>query len=196
MTRDFCKKLRRILEEGAIEVKMLKIYVDDGRLVVKYVEKGAVYNPTKKKIEYTVEQEEEDTRKEMEGETVEQRTKRLLLTVMNDLNEDLKWTVELEEDFIKEDTGTPGMKGEKKGIPTLDFEMYWEEREERFKYRYFEKVMRNPVVIQKRSAMDRAQKLGILSQELIRRLSNISSGEGETEEQIRVVEGYTKQLKQ
>ena len=56
--------------------------------------------------------------------------------------------------------------------------------------------MRNPIVIQKRSAMDRAQKYGILSQELIRRLSNISGGEGEEEEQVRVIEGYTRQLKQ
>ena len=52
------------------------------------------------------------------------------------------------------------------------------------------------MVIQARSVMERAQKFGILSQELIRRLSNISEGKGETEEQIKVVEGYTKQLKQ
>ena len=57
--------------------------------------------------------------------------------------------------------------------------------------------MRNPIVIQQRSAMDKKQKYGILSQELVRRLSNISEGgEGEQEEKLRVVEAYTRQLKQ
>ena len=43
---------------------MLKIYVDDGRLIVCYVAKGAVYNKGSGKIEYTVEQEREDTERE------------------------------------------------------------------------------------------------------------------------------------
>ena len=102
----------------------------------------------------------------------------------------------MEEDFgVKEKDYTGVEGGIKRGIPTLDFEVYWDEWEERFKYRYFEKEMRNPIVIQKRSAMDRRQKYGILSQELIRRLGNISEGKGEQEEHISVVEGYTRQLK-
>ena len=36
ITRDFCMKLKRILIKGGIDVKMLKIYVDDGRLVVMF----------------------------------------------------------------------------------------------------------------------------------------------------------------
>ena len=57
--------------------------------------------------------------------------------------------------------------------------------------------MRNPVVIQRRSAMNKNQKYGILSQELIRRLSNISEGgEEEQREKQLVVESYTRQLKQ
>ena len=44
---------------------------------------------------------------------------------------------------------------------------------------------------------DKNQKYGILSQELIRRLSNISEGgEEEKEEKMTVVEMYTRQLKQ
>ena len=195
VTRDFCQKLKRVLEEGGIEVKMLKMYVDDGRLVLTYVEKGAIYNPMSKKIEYTEDQKKIDTDKEREGETVDQRIKRLIIPIMNDINKDLEWTVELEEDF-KDDILEGREKGVKRGIPTLDFEVYWEDKEDRFNYRYFEKKMRNPVVIQKRSAMDRTQKIGILSQELIRRLNNVSEGRKETEERRAVVEGYTKQLKQ
>ena len=195
ITRDVCQKLRRVLEEGGIEVKMLKMYVDDGRLVVKYVEKGAIYNPILKKIEYTEEQKKVDTEREKEGETVDHRIKRLIIPIMNDINKDLEWTVELEEDF-KDDVIEGRENDVKRGIPTLDFEVYWDNRENKFSYRYYEKKMRNPVVIQKRSAMDRSQKIGILSQELIRRLSNVSEGREETEEKIAVVEGYTKQLKQ
>ena len=96
---------------------------------------------------------------------------------MNDINVDLEWTVELEEDFESKEKGEENRK-ERRGIPTLDFEVYWEGKENRFKYRYYEKEMRNPVVIQRRSAMNKNQKYGILSQELIRRLSNISEGGG------------------
>ena len=185
VTRDFCMKLKNILERGRVEVKMLKMYVDDGRLVTTGVQRGAVYNTENKEIEYTTEQEEADRNREVEGETMEQRIKRLILPVMNDLNKDLEWTVELETDFA-----------EGKGIPTLDFSVYWEVERGRFEYTYFEKQMKNPVVIQKRSAMGRNQKYQILSNELVRRMGNISmGGKNETEEKIRVVEEYTVQLK-
>ena len=175
ITRDFCIKLRKILEKGGINVRMLKMYVDDGRLVVGHVRKGAVYNTVTKEIEYTEEQRKADTEREMKGESMEQRIKRLILPIMNEINIDLEWTVELEEDFRNIGKGE-GNRSEKRGIPTLDFEVYWERKENRFKYRYYEKEMRNPVVIQRRSAMNKNQKYGILSQELIRRLSNISEG--------------------
>ena len=44
--------------------------------------------------------------------------------------------------------------------------------------------------------MDKRQKYGILSEELIRRLSNISTGNREKEEVVRVTNEYTVQLRQ
>ena len=44
------------------------------------------------------------------------------------INTDLKWTVELETDF--EDG---------KGMPMLDFSVYWEGEKGRFEYTYYEK---------------------------------------------------------
>ena len=83
-----------------------------------------------------------------------------------------------------------------KGIPTLDFKLFWDGTERRFKYTYYEKEMKNPIVIQKRSAMSRNQKYQILSNDLIRRLSNISTGgESEVKEKIRIMNEYTEQLK-
>ena len=56
--------------------------------------------------------------------------------------------------------------------------------------------MKNPIVIQKRSAMGRNRKYQILGNDLIRRMSNISiGGETEIEEKIRVMNEYTEQLK-
>ena len=184
-TRDFCRKLKNILEGGRVEVKMLKMYIDDGRSVTKGVEKGAVYNTEKKVKEYTKEQEEVDRSREMEGETMDQRMKRLIIPITNDINADLEWTVELETDF--EDG---------KGIPTLDFSVYWEGEKGIFEYTYYKKQMINPVIIQKRSTMSKKQTYQILSNELVRRMSNISvGGKKETEEKMRVIDEYTVQLK-
>ena len=212
-TRSFCKKLKRVIEEGKMTVEMLKIYVDDGRLIMREPEKGAVYNKESKKVEFTEKQLEEDERDKEEGKTVDYRIKKLLLPIMNDISEDLKWTIEIEEDFIQneeeveevEDCSRDTKKGESKsksrsngirgGIPTLDFKVYWSEEEKKFKYTYYEKEMRNPVVVHRRSAMDKKQKYGILSEELVRRLSNISTGGEEKRETERVINDYTKQLK-
>ena len=212
-TRSFCKKLKRVIEEGKMTVEMLKIYVDDGRLIMREPEKGAVYNKESKKVEFTEKQLEEDERDKEEGKTVDYRIKKLLLPIMNDISEDLKWTIEIEEDFIQneeeveevEDCSRDTKKGEIKsksrsngkrgGIPTLDFKVYWSEEEKKFMYTYYEKEMRNPVVVHRRSAMDKKQKYGILSEELVRRLSNISTGGEEKRETERVINDYTKQLK-
>ena len=72
--------------------------------------------------------------------------------------------------------------------------MYWEKEKNRFKCIYFEKEMRNPVIVLKKFGMDRAQKFGILSQQLIRRMSNIIEGVGEKEEKLRVMDEHTKQF--
>ena len=53
--------------------------------------------------------------------------------------------------------------------------------------------MRNPVIIQKRWAMSKKQKYQILSNELVRRMSNM--GKNETKEKMRVINEYTVQLK-
>ena len=81
-------------------------------MVIPYVEKGAIYNKVTKKIECTAEQEREDTEREKGGETVEQRLKRLLIPIMNNINQDLEWTIELEEDFEVKEKDYTGVEGE------------------------------------------------------------------------------------
>ena len=53
---------------------------------------------------------------EIKGETIEHRRKRLISHVMNGINEDLKWTSELVEDFEtgRRGTGLLSILGENK----------------------------------------------------------------------------------
>ena len=60
---------------------------------------------------------------------------------------------------------------------------------------YFEKDMRSQLVIPEKSAMAMSQKISILSNDLVRRLSNINIEKVEEEENVRVVEHFITQLK-
>ena len=59
---------------------------------------------------------------------------------------------------------------------------------------YFEKKMRTPYIIMKKSAMSENQRMSILSNELVRRLSNIHPELRKTET-LGITEHYTAQLK-
>ena len=103
-------------------------------------------------------QEDEEKKKEL-GETDSQRMARVCLPCMNDISEDLVFTVECEDDFPE------------KRLPTLDFYLWvvggiilWS---------YFEKSMRSQLMMMKRSAQGEQQKMDILSNELVRRMSNV-----------------------
>ena len=100
---------------------------------------------------------------------------------MNSVNPDLQFTVETAEDF------------EDGRLPKLDFDM-WVEEGGVIKHSYFEKPMKTQLVLMKRSAMSENQKIDILSNELIRRLSNVGQGI-EKSETTKVINNYTRQLK-
>ena len=76
--------------------------------------------------------------------------------VMNNINHDLKFTSEIREDLAD---------GK---IPTLDCKSWM------MNHTYFEKEMRNQMLIPERSAISSKQKISILSNEAIRRLTNVN----------------------
>ena len=84
---------------------------------------------------------------------------RICEPAQNSINPDLKFTTEISEDF-------PDSK-----LPTLDFKE-WLLQNGHIMHTYFEKPMKNQVLLMKRSAMASKQKYQILSNELTRRLSN------------------------
>ena len=60
---------------------------------------------------------------------------------------------------------------------------------------YFEKPMKNQILLMKRSAMATSQKYTILANELTRRLSNCSLEGTSNDDKILVVEDFTRQIK-
>ena len=77
-------------------------------------------------------------------------------------------------------------------LPTLDFKLWLVSGI--ILHSYFEKEMRTPFVIMKRSAMSEHQRMQILSNELIRLISNVQMSIVD-EEMPQIIEHFTTQLK-
>ena len=117
------------------------------------------YNNEKRIFEETAEgRKEDEDRIEELGETDSQRMARVCLPCMNSINEDLVFTVECAEDFPE------------KRLPTLDFYLWVVQGI--ILWSYFEKSMRSQLMMMKRSAQEEQHKMDILSNEMVRRLSN------------------------
>jgi hypothetical protein len=99
---------------------------------------------------------------------------------MNSVNRNLRFTTECPEEF------------DRNRLPTLDF-MLWMVDGILY-HSYFEKTMKSQYTIMQRTAMSEHQKLSILSNELVRRLSNIHR-EVVMDEIEEVIEHYITQLK-
>ena len=84
---------------------------------------------------------------------------RICLLEINSVNRNFKFTTECPEEF------------EKNRLPTLDF-MLWMVDGILY-HSYFKKTMKSQFTIMQRTAMSEHQKLSILRNELVRRLSNI-----------------------
>ena len=85
---------------------------------------------------------------------------------MNKINDDLEFTLELCEDF------NDGK------LPTLSFALF--AGKNGLQHTYFEKAMRNQILVMERSAIGRQQIMSIMSNELVRRLEVISTGLDQT----------------
>ena len=83
------------------------------------------------------------------------------------INDDLEFTMELCKDFHDEK------------LPTLSFAIF--AGKNGLKHTYYEKPMRNQILIMERSAISRQQIMSIMSNELVRRLEVISTGLDQTE---------------
>ena len=163
-------------------ITLFKIYVDDGRQVSTVLEMGSRYSMEERRMVVTEEAVKEDERRKEEGESSSARMARTLIPAMNAINPDLRFTVEIEEDFLD------------KRLPTLDCKL-WFNRDWSLNHTYYEKDMKSQILIPARSAMAETQRMNILSNDLVRRLSNVKIEQAEEGEVEKVIEQYTKQLK-
>ena len=180
---DWSLKYRKMLTEAGLKIGLLSGYVDDVRQGSTLLKLGTRFNKIKMQFEWNEEAEAEDlARMKKDAESSSSRMARICRPAMDSINEDLKFTTEVAEDF------------EDKRLPTLDFSM-WLMKFYRINHTYFQKCMKTPYVLMKRSAMSEQQKMSILSNELIRRLSNINDEETSDDEKIVVLESYIKEMK-
>ena len=180
--QDWAKAYKNILENSKIRVMLLAGYVDDGRQLTSCLPLGYRFSEQDKIFQYQEQAEIEDKIKKQEGESTNQRMARICLPAMNSVNPNLEFTVEAPEDF------------EQERLPTLDFTL-WQEKDGTINHSYFQKEVKTPYVIMARSGMAVQQKIQILSNELTRRIGNINILRNGTQEYVKVVEQFTRELK-
>ena len=127
--QDFFEDYEKVLNNAGLLITLLKVYVDDGRQVTSMLEKGMRYDAERKKFTWSREAEEEDEALEEGGEDCDSFMGRLYLPVMNSINPDLKFTVEVAGDFPT------------KSLPTLDFTMEMR-KDFTITHKYYEKKMK------------------------------------------------------
>ena len=103
------------------------------------------------------------------------------LKAMESIFPELKFTMEIEDDFVN------------KRLPTLDFDLYVEDQKV-IRHGFYEKPINTPFVTMERSALAEQSKISILANDLVRRMSNIGE-ENREKESIEVVDNYTRKLK-
>ena len=177
------ERYKGMLETAKLEIGMLTGYVDDVRQGSTCLRMGTRFSAEEQRFIWNEDAKKEDLsrRKEMH-ESTNARMVRVCLPAINSINKDLEFTTEIPEEFPKSK------------LPTLDF-LLWLEKSGLLNHSYFEKAMKTPYVIMSRSAMCDHQRYSILSNELVRRLSNINYHKIPIEEQIDIIENFTRQMK-
>ena len=146
------------LKLSRMEILLLKGYVDDVRQGSTQVRYGVRWDIVMEGWKWTEQDWLMDLQKKKDGELPDARMKRICLPLMNHISRDLKFTAETADEF-------PSRR-----LPTLDFELWLDNN--KIHHNYFQKEMKIPFIVMKKSAMDQQQRISILSNEMIRRLSN------------------------
>ena len=107
--QEWSEVFKEILKKSDIKELLRGIYVDDGRNVVSKLKPNMRYNTEKKVFETDIKWAEDDKENDISRE---ERTVIEIRKIMNSINEDLKFTTELESEF------------ESGRLPTLSFEMW------------------------------------------------------------------------
>ena len=176
----WARNYSEILLKAGLRIPLFTGYVDDGRQGSTVLRRGMSFNKQSMSFEFSDQQLQIDNEAREPDNVRMARMARRCLPAMNAINKNLCFTTETPEEFHNN------------RLPTLDF-VIWLKKGLLF-HSYFEKTMKNQCTIMQRTAMSEHQKMSILSNELVRRLSNIHR-EVVSEEMESVVEHYVSQLK-
>ena len=171
------ERMRDILTDAGIKVFLEGSFVDDIRYVTSPIPNGVRWSQQEKKFVFKEEWFQEES--EFSPARRKKKTSEELCFAMNSIFPNIKFTVEVEDDF------------ESKRLPTLDAELFFEGNFLRFSF--YEKPMKNPYCIMKSSAMSEKSKIQILSQDLIRRMQNTCQTIPQSERN-KIVDSYTDRL--
>ena len=165
--------LKRLVENG-MDIEMAMRYVDDIRIVTKVLKKGWKWQDNS--FQYRDAWKKDD---QQEGLSDIRRTSRELQKVMNGIFKNLKFEMEIGEDF------------EDEKLPTLDYKCWMESN--KILYSFYEKPMASKYTIMKKSALSENSKVASLSQDLVRRMKNTSE-RLTIKERVRIVNEYSVKL--
>ena len=112
--QDWAEGYTAILEKAGVKVDLLTGYVDDVRQASSCMKPGMRYCKEEKQFIFTEKAVEEDRLLKAGGESRNGRMARICQEAMNDISQDLQFTVEVPEDF------------ENERLPTLDFSLWME----------------------------------------------------------------------
>ena len=174
--------MREILEKSEIKTYLDGSYVDDIRFCLSSRPQGWRWEEKEKMFVFKEEWKEED---DTLDEINKVRMSKEVNKAMNSVYSFLKFTVETEEDF------------ENRRLPTLDCELWMEpiegQKRQKINFSFFQKSMKTPYCVMKESAMSQSQKIAILLNDLIRRLSNCSETV-EDSEKVGIIDDYIETL--
>ena len=124
------EKIREILSRSNINTYLEMLYVDDCRFVISTLARGYRFDEKKKEFVFSKDFEKEDNEEDLSDKV---RMARELQKVMNSIYSNLKFTVEVESDFIN------------LRLPTLDCELFQKSTEDynrqKLIYSFYEKEM-------------------------------------------------------
>ena len=171
--------MKRILQISDIKCWLDSSYVDDIRLVLSLMKRNTKWCEVEKRF----------LKSEIKGETEEnisdtRYTANELQKAMESINPDLKFVMELEEDFHNNK------------LPTLDTNLWISKADGKtpqIEYEFYEKPMNSKYCILEKSAMDYQSKFSILSQDLVRRLLNTKDTIVQSRKD-EIVDDYTEKL--
>ena len=173
--------MRGILTDAYIKIFLEGLFVDNIRYITSPIPDGVRWSQYDKKFIFQEEWYKEES--DISPAKRKQKTSEQLCHAMNSIFPNIKFTVEVEEDF------------DNKRLPTLDTAIWIENSEKGnfLKYSFYEKPMKNPYCVMKSSAMSEKSKIQILSQDLIRRMQNVCQTISQSQKN-EIIDNYSDRL--